>query len=62
LAFQKSVRTPKKKVIGSFFGNCLRMQKPLMKFKKFLIGTWLLGVGPDRANIPPLPQNRLCAC
>jgi hypothetical protein len=34
----------KKKVIGGFFGNCLRMQKPLIKFKKVFslgYGSWV---------------------
>jgi hypothetical protein len=47
----------KKKVIGAFFRNCLRMKKAPIKFAKF--GRWdmALVVGPDRANIPhsPLP-------
>jgi hypothetical protein len=41
LAFQKSVKTPKKKKSnrrGAFFRNCHRMQKAPIKFEK--LGRW----------------------
>ena len=59
LAFQKSVKTPiKKKVFVGFFGNCLRMQKPKIKFTKF--GHWDMALvcGPGSRKHSPLPQNR----
>jgi hypothetical protein len=38
LAFRKSVKTPKKKVLGGFSGKCLRMQKPQIKFASLVFG------------------------
>ena len=53
LVFQKSFKTPKK-VFGAFFGKCLSIRFAHIKFANFSIGTWtwLLGLGPNRANIP----------
>jgi hypothetical protein len=50
----------KKKVFGGFFGNCLRMQKPI-KFIKF--GHWdmAIGCGPRSRKHSPSPQSRLVA-
>jgi hypothetical protein len=49
----------KKKVLGGFFGNCLRMQKPQIKFVEF--GHWkmALGCGPGSRKNSPSPQSRL---
>ena len=60
LTFQKSVKTPiKKKVIGAFFRNCLRMKKPPIKFAKF--GHWDIarGCGPGSHDVQSLPQSAL---
>jgi hypothetical protein len=48
-----------KKVLGGFFGNCLRIQKPQIKFAKF--GNWnmALGCGPGSRKHSSLPQSRL---
>ena len=35
-----------KKVLGGFFGNCLRMQKPQIKFAKCVHWDMALGCGP----------------
>ena len=62
LTFQKSVKTPiKKKVIGAFFRNCLRMQKAPIKFVKF--GRWDIALvcGPGSRKHSPLPQSGLAA-
>jgi hypothetical protein len=51
----------KKKVLGGFSGNCLRMQKPKIKFAKFGHWNMALGCGPGSHKHSPLPQSRLVA-
>jgi hypothetical protein len=61
LAFQKSAKTPIKKVLVGFFGNCLRMQKPKIKLTEF--GPWDVALvcvcGPESRKHSPLPQSGL---
>jgi hypothetical protein len=51
----------KKKLFVGFFGNCLRMEKPEIKFKKLGHWEWKMALvcGPGSRKHPPLPQSGL---
>jgi hypothetical protein len=59
IGISKISEVNKKKVFVGFFGNCLRMQKPKIKFTK--LGHWdmALAYGPGSRKRSPLPQSGL---